>query len=172
MSISMELSERIVQNFCSRWKKVPDELEAIAEKCFGWFPFRLQIYLRMSSTATNNSTNPAATTATAAATAEVLPSVAVLQHAARLAIQQDKPILLDYYVDTATGKAFMGEDEQTKERMLVKSSDEFTSLIQKVYKVQEDFIIMTENSIYIVSGKIQKRRINATQMRQVDYETL
>lgn len=96
---------------------------------------------------------------------EVLPSVAVLQHAARLAIQQDKPILLDYYVDTATGKAFMGEDQDTKERMLVKSSDEFTSLIQKVYKVQEDYIIITENSIYVASGKIQKRRIQAASLR-------
>jgi hypothetical protein len=89
----------------------------------------------------------------------------VLQHASRLAIQQDKPILLDYYVDTATVKAIMGEDQETKERMLVKSSDEFTSLIQKVYKVTEDFIIVTENSIYLVSGKIQKRRIQAASLR-------
>jgi len=105
------------------------------------------------------------TTTNAAATTEVLPSVAVLQHAARLAIQQDKPILLDYYVETVNGKAFMGEDQETKERMLVKSSDEFTSLIQKVYKVTEDYIIITENSIYVVSGKIQKRRIQAASMR-------
>jgi hypothetical protein len=49
--------------------------------------------------------------------------------------------------------------------MLVKSNDEFTSLIQKVYKVTEDYIIITENSIYIVSGKIQKRRIQAASMR-------
>ena len=108
------------------------------------------------------STAPAAP---AAASTEVLPSVAVLQHAARLAIQQDKPILLDYYVETATGKAFMGEDQETKERMLVKSADEFTSLIQKVYKVTEDFIIITENSIYVANAKIQKRRIQAASMR-------
>ena len=96
---------------------------------------------------------------------EIIPAVATLQHAARIAIQQDKPILLDYYVDTATGKAFMGEDQETKERMLVKSSDEFTSLIQKVFKVQEDFIIITENSIYVASGKIQKRKIQAASLR-------
>jgi hypothetical protein len=68
-------------------------------------------------------------------------------------------------VDTHTGKAFMGEDQETKEKMLVKSNDEFTSLIQKVYKVQEEFIIITENSIYLVSGKIQKRRIQAPALR-------
>ena len=94
-----------------------------------------------------------------------MPSSQVLVHAAKLALEQDKPILLDYYVDTATGKAFLGEDQETKEKMLIKSSDEFTSLVQKVYKVQDDYIVMTENSIYIASGKIQKRRIQAPALR-------
>ena len=116
----------------------------------------------MSAPSTNV---PATTVPPTGQQQEILPSVAVLQHASRLAIQQDKPILLDYYVDTATGKAFMGEDQETKERMLVKSSDEFTSLIQKVYKVQDDYIIITENSIYLASGKIQKRRIQAASLR-------
>lgn len=80
-------------------------------------------------------------------------------------MSQDKPIQLDYYADTVTGKAFMGEDSESKEKMLVKSGDEFTSLIQKVYKVGEDYIVMTENSIYIVSGVIQKRRIQANSLR-------
>lgn len=113
-----------------------------------------------------------ATQTTATATQDILPHATTLLHASRLAIQQDKPIQLDYYVESATNKAFMGEDPETKEKMLVKDKDEFTSLIVKIYKVQEDFIIITENSIYIVSGKIQKRRINATQMRSVEYETL
>jgi hypothetical protein len=117
------------------------------------------------------STAPATATATPA-TQEILPNATTLLHAARLAIQQDKPIQLDYYVDSATSKAFIGEDPDTKEKMLVKSNEEFTSLIGKIYKVSEDFIIMTENSIYVVSGKIQKRRINATQMRSVEYETI
>ncbi len=118
---------------------------------------------------------PAATTAATPASQtqqEVLPHATTLLHAARLAIQQDKPIQLDYYVESATNKAFIGEDPETKEKMLVKSNEEFTSLIGKIYKVQEDFLILTENSIYIVSGKVQKRRINATQMRSVDYEQL
>lgn len=94
-----------------------------------------------------------------------VPSPAVLVQAAKLAIAQDKPIQLDYYVDTVAGKAFMGEDEASKEKMLVKSNEEFTSLIQKVYKVAEDYIVMTENSIYVVSGKIQKRRIQANSLK-------
>lgn len=115
---------------------------------------------------------PAAPTATAAPQQEILPQATTLLHAARLSIQQDKAIQLDYYVESATAKAFIGEDPETKEKMLVKSNEEFTSLIGKIYKVSDDFIIITENSIYIVSGKIQKRRINATQMRSVEYESL
>ena len=74
--------------------------------------------------------------------------------------------MLDYYVDSANGSAYMGEDTETKEKMLIKSKEEFTSLIQKIYKVQEDFIILTENSIYIISGKVQKRRIDAKDLRE------
>jgi len=111
---------------------------------------------------------PIANTATAPATPAAtgpMPCAQVLAHAAKLAIEQDKPIQLDYYQDTALGKAFLGEDAETKEKMLVKSGEEFTSCVQKVYKVQEDYIIMTENSIYLASGKIQKRRIQAPALR-------
>jgi hypothetical protein len=126
----------------------------------------------MSSSSSSAPATNASTTSAPASQQEVLPHPTTLLHASRIAIQQDRPIQLDYYVESANGKAFMGEDPETKEKMLVKSNDEFTSLIGKIYKVQEDFIILTENSIYIVSGKIQKRRINATQMRSVDFETL
>lgn len=109
---------------------------------------------------------PAASTGGAPAPAPpVLPAAQTLVQAAKLAIQLDRAIQLDYYVDTATNKAFLGEDDEAKEKMLVKSGDEFTSLIQKIYKVGTDFIILTENSIYIVSGNIQKRRIKSPQMR-------
>lgn len=99
-----------------------------------------------------------------------IPSAVVLLQAAKLALAQDKPILLDYYVDSAMGKAFLGEDAETKERMLVKSAEEFTSLIQKLYKIKTsettfDYIVMTENSIYICSGSMPARRIEARNMR-------
>lgn len=100
-----------------------------------------------------------------AATAEIIPSATTLLQAARLGIQQDKPIQLDYYVDTANLKAFIGEDPETKEKVLVKNREEFTSLVSKMYKVGDDFLIMTENSIYIVSGKIQKRKVNLASLQ-------
>ncbi len=99
------------------------------------------------------------TAATAPAGQSDIPSPAVLTQAAKLAVQQDKPILLDYYLDTATGKACLGEDNDTKEKVLVKNVEEYTSLIQKIFKAAEDYLIVTENSIYIASGKIQKKKI-------------
>jgi hypothetical protein len=103
---------------------------------------------------------------TASASASLAPTPQTLIQAAKLAMEQDRAIMLDYYVDTAQGKAFLGEDSATKERVLVKSKEEFTSLIKKLYKVGEDFIVLTENSLYIVSGKIQKRTVNLASLQE------
>ena len=107
-------------------------------------------------------TTPASSTI---ALAEKVPSAVTLVSAAKLAIQKDMPIQLDYFVDSAEGKAFLGEDAQTSEKMLVKNSEEYTSLIQKIYKAGDDFIVLTENSIYLVSGKVQKRKIQASNLK-------
>ena len=112
-----------------------------------------------------SSSNASSASAAPAASAVLYPSPQVLVHAAKLAMEQDKPIQLDYFTDSSNGKAYLGEDQETKEKLLVRSNEEFTSTIQKVYKLQEDFIIMTENSIYIVSAKISKRRIQAQTLR-------
>ena len=104
----------------------------------------------------------------ASATTELLPGAATLLQASKIAINEDRAIMLDYYRQTANGTAFLGEDPTTKERILVKSKEEFTSLIKKLYKVNEcdDFIILTENSLYIVSGKIQKRKVNLASLQE------
>jgi len=110
---------------------------------------------------------PAAPVNTVQSTAEKLPSATTLVSAAKLAIQKDMPIQLDYFVESAEGKAFLGEDAQTNEKMLVKNSEEYTSHIQKIYKAGDDFIVMTENSIYLVSGKIQKRKIQPSTLKEM-----
>jgi len=46
------------------------------------------------------------------------------------------------------------------EKLLVKSVDEYTSPIEKIYKVENEYIIVTENSLYIVSNKIATKRIS------------
>ena len=123
----------------------------------------------MSTPATPaSSTQPAqpAQSTQPSAVAEILPAPATLLQAAKIAIEQDRAIMLDYYRQTANATAFLGEDPETKERILVKSKDEFTSLIKKLYKVGEDFIILTENSLYVVSGKIQKRKVNLASLQE------
>ena len=123
----------------------------------------------MSTPSGSNAASPSTSTAITTATpqAEKVPSTATLISAAKLAIQKDMPIHLDYFVYSAEDKAFLGEDAVSKDKMLVKNSEEYTSHIQKIYKAGEDFIIMTENSIYIVSGAIQKRKIQASNLKDV-----
>jgi len=99
------------------------------------------------------------------AAAGKLPSVATMMSATKLAMEKDMAIQLDYFLESSENGAFLGVDAETSEKMLVKNSEEFTSHIQKIYKAGDDFIVMTENSIYIVSGKIQKRKIEASSFR-------
>ena len=118
-----------------------------------------------SSTAATTTATATATAATPS-TAAVLPAANTLLQAAKIAMEQDRAIMLDYFRETLNGTAFLGEDPQTNERILVKSKDEFTSLIKKLYKIGDDFIILTENSLYIVSGKIQKRKVNLASLQE------
>jgi hypothetical protein len=97
-----------------------------------------------------------------------LPTKDVLYAAAKLAQQLDRPIQLDYYADTCVGKAVIGEDPDTKDKLLVKSNEEYTSIVQKIYKVDPDYLVLTANSIYIVSGKIKKRQIQPSALLQDD----
>ncbi len=92
-----------------------------------------------------------------------VPCDKTLKYAARIAIEEDKPIMLDYYTDTCEGRAFIGEDKVTKEKMLVRSGEEYTSLIQRIAKVTDaqDYIVITENSIYLIAGYTKKKPISA-----------
>ena len=88
-----------------------------------------------------------------------LPSDTSLKHAAKLSIVEDKPILLDYWTSSLDKKALVGVKE-SGEKLLVKSEDEYTSGIAKFYKSNEEFIVITENSIYIVASDIPTRKIS------------
>jgi hypothetical protein len=100
-----------------------------------------------------------------ASTPTDLPNEKVLVHAAKIAMEHDKPILLDYYKETRVGgTAFLGEDKETKEKILVKNPEEYTSPVIKMFKAKDDYIIITENSIYIVSGSIKKKEISSASL--------
>ena len=88
-----------------------------------------------------------------------LPSDVTLKHAVKLGIVEDKPILLDYWTASLDKKALIGVKENG-EKLLVRSEEEYTSNIVKFYKSASEYIIITENSIYLVSSDIPSRKIS------------
>ena len=90
-----------------------------------------------------------------------LPSESAMKHAAKISITDDKPILLDYWTESYGEEAsvLIGVKKK-KEKLLVRSSEEYTSPIVKIFKVCDEYIIITENSIYIVSTEIPTKRIS------------
>lgn len=88
-----------------------------------------------------------------------LPTEVTLKHASKIAIVDDKPIMLDYWAASLDKKALVGARENG-EKLLVKSEDEYTSPIAKFYKSGSEYIVITENSIYIVSNEIPTRKIS------------
>ena len=90
----------------------------------------------------------------------VLPPSSIWNQIAKISINEDKPIMLDYWVDSLEKKVLIGVKEN-KEKLLVKNEEEYTSPIVKIYKMDEIYIICTENSIYLTSTRIETRRISS-----------
>lgn len=88
-----------------------------------------------------------------------LPNTNTLQHASRICIVEDKPMMLDYWQPSLEKKVIIGVREDG-EKLLVKSEDEYTSSIVKIFKIETDYIILTENSLYVVDTSCQTRRIS------------
>jgi hypothetical protein len=86
-----------------------------------------------------------------------VPSANVLLRAAQVSIDEDKPIYLDYYRDSLEKKCCIGVQGSTK--YLVKTTDEYTSTIQTVFKCESCYVVMTENSLYIVDSGIAIKRV-------------
>lgn len=88
-----------------------------------------------------------------------LPADITMKHASKLSIVDDKPIMMDYWASSLDKKALIGARDNG-EKLLVKSEDEYTSTIQKFYKSGTEYIVITENSIYLVSNEIPTRKIS------------
>ena len=88
-----------------------------------------------------------------------LPCELVMKHVSKLSIEKDKPIMLDYWTQSLAKSVVIGVREGG-EKLLVKNEDEYTSPISKVFKVGVQYIIETENSLYIVSAEIPTKRIS------------
>tara|TARA_B100000902_G_C27237065_1_gene878016 strand:- start:542 stop:838 length:297 start_codon:yes stop_codon:yes gene_type:complete len=87
------------------------------------------------------------------------PSHQCLQHACKIGITEDKPVMFDYWTASLDDNVLIGVRENN-EKLLVKSEEEYTSPITKIFKVESEYIIITENSIYITHEKVKTRRIS------------
>ena len=83
-----------------------------------------------TSTATVPPQPPATSESTQQSQQYRLPTDVTLKHCAKLAIVEDKPILLDYWSSSLDKKALVGVKE-SGEKLLVKSEEEYTSPIKK-----------------------------------------
>ena len=70
-------------------------------------------------------------------------------------MQQDKPILLDYWEDSVKQKVF-GLRSTRKTTFRMKTN---ILVLYLIYKVETDLIVLTENSIYIVHVNCPTKRI-------------
>lgn len=112
------------------------------------------------SSAAATATTTAPSTVVATENGYRLPDNATLQHASKLAITEDKPIMMDYWKNSIDKTVMIGvKSDNSKERILVRSEEEYTSPISKVYKSGNDYIVVTENSIYVVDVNIPTRKI-------------
>ena len=95
-----------------------------------------------------------------------LPEFKTLQEACKISIVEDKPIMMDYWIGSIEKKVLIGvskdkvDGQEVVEKILVKNEEEYTSPIIKVFGLGVDYIVMTENSIYIVDAKIPVNRID------------
>jgi len=95
----------------------------------------------MSSTAPPSQNNDSTTVLVTTPNGYRLPENTTLQHAAKLSIVEDKPIMLDYWTNSLDKTVLIGVKDN-KEKLLVKSEEEIIILI-----------------VYILHNKIYKSRI-------------
>ena len=88
-----------------------------------------------------------------------VPSATVMAQAAKVAVEQDRPIYLDYYNDSLEKKCCIAV--RASDKFLLKSETEYTSPIESIMRIKEEkaYIILTENSLYVVSAEIPVKKV-------------
>ena len=86
-----------------------------------------------------------------------IPDEKPLSQAFKLSIKISKPMCTYFYIDSCRGKVSIVNSDGDK--IIYKNSEEYTSPIQNTYKVGNEYLIVTENTIYVISAntKVQKQ---------------
>ena len=83
----------------------------------------------------------------------VMPTDKTLMQASKLALKTKKSIDFYFYIDSLKGKIALKSDGE--DRVIFKNEDEYTSPIINTYKSDNSYIVVTENTIYILSSETQ-----------------
>ena len=85
-----------------------------------------------------------------------MPSQKTLFQTAKLSIDHDKPICYYFYKDSLEDKVCIATYENDK--IIYKNREEHTSPIVKTFKCETEYLVITENSIYVIAAttKIKK----------------
>jgi len=79
-----------------------------------------------------------------------IPNNMTLQQACKLSIKLQKAIDFYFYVDSLKGNICIASNDDDK--IIYKNNEEHTSPIQNTYKVNDEYLVVTENTIYVISA--------------------
>lgn len=100
------------------------------------------------------------TSSTSAAATTVRPPCATtFANLFKKCLSDDKPVLFDYWIGSLEKKVAIGVKNEGKVKILVRNEEEYTSPIVNIFKSETEFIIITENSIYVVDAGIPVKKI-------------
>ena len=78
-----------------------------------------------------------------------MPGQTTLNNAAKLSIKLGRPLDFYFYIDSCRGNAQIVNADG--EKIIYKNNDEHTSPIKDTYKTDNEYLIVTENTIYVIS---------------------
>jgi hypothetical protein len=78
-----------------------------------------------------------------------MPGTTTLNNAAKLSIKLGRPLDFYFYIDSCRGNAQIVNAEG--EKIIYKNNEEHTSPIKHTYKTDNEYLIVTENTIYVIS---------------------
>lgn len=86
----------------------------------------------------------------------IFPTEKTLLQALKLSLKLTKPICTYFYLDSLKGKCTVVNDSE--DTILYKSDEEHTSPILKLFKSDNTYIVITNNTIYLISGNTQIKK--------------
>ena len=78
-----------------------------------------------------------------------MPSAQTLEQGAKLSIKISKPLCFYFYIDSCRNNASIRTADG--EKIIYKNNEEHTSPIRHTYKVNNEYLIVTDNTIYVIS---------------------